>query len=95
MYEWIEEIRLQPETNNEFIDGYSEYVRSKDEIFIGMNFQVEEYEPIIYNREEAARTLSYLMSLDVGPMESVTIVGNSRMWHAGPKEIVDWLREGF
>ena len=93
MYELLEISMVPHPSSPDLMEGYERY---KEEIFIGAQFPVEEYQPIIYNREEAERNLAILMSLDVGPMESVTIVGNSRAWHAaGPREIVDWLREGF
>lgn len=96
MYELIDISMVPHPSSPDLMDAYEQYMNTKDEIFIGMDIPVEEYQPIIYNREEAARNLAILMSLDVGPMESVTIVGNSRVWHAaGPREIVDWLREGF
>jgi hypothetical protein len=90
MLEWNEQIFIG-DTNNEFIDGLTDI---KDSVFIGVGIPIEEtLTPIYYNREDA---VNLLMSLDVGPMESVTIVGNSRVWgKVYPREIVDWLREGF
>lgn len=94
MYGLIEISMVPHPSSPDLMEDYERFM-NKDDIFVGMQFPVEEYEPIVYNSEEAARNLAILMSLDVGPMESVTIVGNSRVWHAGPQEIVDWLREGF